>query len=130
MSKGRDLGTYFVRIKFDTGGGFIMRWNTQCALSRRRYGHGKVVATRSEATGTVLRERRRPVPRSEFQFTDGNYSCDCDLRSFLDRAYSRERDEKEPDYECGDTIKLKRITAIRPDGSEHVLFTSEASCAG
>lgn len=121
MSAGRDLGTYFVRIEFETGEGFIMRWNT----SARFIGGG----TGTEEWSPLEAKRQEPLYESEedlfrnieFQFTDGNYSCDCNLRSFLDRAYNRERDEEGPDYECGDTMKIKRITAIRPDGSEHVL---------
>jgi hypothetical protein len=120
MSKTRDLGTYFVRVEFETGEGFVMEWHT----GSRFVGGGSGDCMPFGATRVdPLYENEEDLFRNiEFQFTDGNYSCDCNLKSFLDRACQRELDEEGPDYQCGDTMKIKKITAIRPDGSEQVLF--------
>jgi hypothetical protein len=38
-----------------------------------------------------------------YQYTEGNYACDCNLSLFL---YDWEEDKKKP---CGDTIRLDKI---------------------
>lgn len=53
-----------------------------------------------------------------YQYLDGNYSCDCNRRAFLAAAAQ----EPDPDVPCGDTLDLAKLTAIRPDGSEEVLW--------
>ena len=55
----------------------------------------------------------------QWQYTEGNYSCDCNRLPSLARAYQREEPEV---AECRSTLVLKRLTMIRPDASEVVLF--------
>jgi hypothetical protein len=61
-------------------------------------------------------------------FTDGNYGCDCNKRVFL----ARERDAPDEEIEellespkCGKELKLKRIVAILPDGTEEVVCNDD-----
>lgn len=54
-----------------------------------------------------------------YMYTEGNYSCDCNKRLFIARAYQ----EDEPDdSECTDKIELVKLTLIRPDLTELVIF--------
>lgn len=52
----------------------------------------------------------------EFSFTEGNYSCDCNRRLFVLRAKGEDPDVMSS--ECGDSIKLTKLTLIRPDKTE------------
>lgn len=112
---GYDLGTYHVRVKFKDGRGFIMRWNTG-----RRYTHGMNDVTKLDA-GLIP-----PHWKSEddlfgtirYIFIDGNYSCDCNLAMFLANA----EQEPDPDLDCGGTIVVDTLTAIRPDGTEQDIY--------
>lgn len=114
--KGIDLGTYHLRVEFEDGTGFIQQWATGM-----RYSQGC-------ADFYPLHARRIAPPWSDedalfgsmiYQYTDGNYGCDCNRLLFLARAY--QQDELD-EYECGETIPLLRLTAIRPDGTEHVIW--------
>lgn len=111
----RDLGTYHVRAVFEDGRGFIMRWPTGM-----RFSHGTIEFSPLDATlipptweseedlfGTIL-----------FMFTEGNYDCDCNLGDFLARAAG----EDDVDLPCGNTIRLSRLSVIRPDGTEECLL--------
>jgi len=113
----RDLGTYFVRVEFSDGTGFITDWHTS----------GRFVGGGTEHYYPLTATWQKPLyddeedlfNNIEFMFTDGNYSCDCNLKSFLWRANCF---SEEPDFECGETMKIKKLTAIRPNGSEKVLY--------
>jgi hypothetical protein len=45
-----------------------------------------------------------PCESAEFMFTEGNYSCDCNLASFI-----RERYPEFPVLECGDEIETLEL---------------------
>lgn len=107
----KDLGTYYVRVVFEDGSGFIMAWETGARYSLGRECWHPLTAKRSEP----LWESEDNLLRSiEFMFTAGNYSCDCNLKDFIDNAHQI----KVSGNECGNTMKIKTLTAIRPDGSE------------
>ena len=111
-----DLGTYHVRVELEDGRGWISKWNTG-----RRYTGGTQDESPLDA-GPML-----PVWSCEedlfnsmlFIFTEGNYSCDCNKTLFLARAYQQDEPDDPP---CGDTMTLARLTAIRPDGTEKILY--------
>ena len=51
--------------------------------------------------------------------TEGNYACDCNKRLFI----ADEEDTDTPDENpCGDSLKIKHITLIRPDMTEETLL--------
>ena len=53
-----------------------------------------------------------------WQYLEGNYSCDCNRLLF----YCRYNNLDEPfDPPCGETMQLKSLTLIRPDGSNRKL---------
>ncbi len=105
---GRNLGIYRLRAELD-GGTVNETWET---CGRERPGlEAPVWDDEADLFGTML-----------FQWTEGNYSCDCNRMLFL----ARERGEDSgPELVCGDTIMLHKLTAIRPDGSEVVLFADK-----
>ena len=45
-----------------------------------------------------------PADRAEFMFYEGNYSCDCNLSSFI-----QETNKDFPKLECGDEIEIKNF---------------------
>jgi hypothetical protein len=118
-SKAKDLGTYHLRVEFADGTGYIHAYYTG-----QRFTGGDTHVSPLEAT------RMPPVWESEeelfhcmeFEYLENNHSCDCNRKLLLARAYQQPEPE---DLSCGETIILKRLTAIRPDGSEVVLFPSE-----
>lgn len=114
--KGKDLGTYYLRVELMDGRGWIGTWGTSA-----RYTHGTADVSPIDA------QRIPPTWASEtelfecmvYQYLEGNDSCDCNKVLFLSSAYQQDIPKNTP---CGDTMKLKRLTAIRPDGSEYILY--------
>lgn len=56
-------------------------------------------------------------------YTEGNWSCDCNLAADKDKAlglfngfWDEEKDCKK--YPCGESLLAKSLVAVRPDGSE------------
>lgn len=113
---GKDLGTYWLRVEFEDGRGYLEKWETG-----HRYMHG--TDSWKPLDGVLIKstwtDEQDIFSAMEYQYTDGNYSCDCNKAMFLARAYQQEEPEDPP---CGDTMTLSRLTAIRPDGSERVLW--------
>jgi hypothetical protein len=113
---GKDLGTYHLRVELEDGRGWIETWNTG-----HRYTDGMQEATKLDASLI------RPIWDAEegvleamlFMYMDGNYSCDCNKLLFLARSQQQPDPEENP---CGDSLVVKRLTAIRPDASEVVIF--------
>ena len=118
---GKDLGTYWLRVEFEDRRGYIEKWETG-----RRFTNG--TESWKPLEGALIEapwaDEQCIFSAMEYQYTDGNYSCDCNKSSFLARAYQQ---EEPADVPCGETMTLRRLTAIRPDGSEMVIF--EASNA-
>ena len=116
MSK--DLGTYHLRVELEDGRGWIETWNTgHC------YTHGTPDHTKLDAT--LIRPpwdtEDAILHAMAWQHSDGNSSCDCNKALSLARAYQQPEPEDTP---CGDTMPVRRLTAIRPDASEVVIFDS------
>ena len=116
-TRGRDLGTYHLRVSFTNARTIITRIHTGA-----RYSHGRSSSHPETAT------RISPVWDSEsaliqclvFQWTENNNDCDCNRKAMISDAYQ----EPAEDFECGDILKLKQLDLIRPNGSEVTIFTS------
>jgi len=116
----RDLGTYHLRVILEDGKGWIQTYYTGC-----RYTHGTDDG-RHETT-KLDADPIRPTWNNEeelfetmvYMYTIGNYSCDCNKKLFYARAHQLEDPEGE---QCGKTMPVKSLTAIRPDRTEVVLF--------
>lgn len=114
--KGKDLGTYHVKVEFENERGYIQEYSTGL-----RFTHGDDSVSPLTATMMV------PIWESEeelihcivFSYTENNYSCDCNRRLFIARAYQEDEPE---DRGCSEDIKLKRLTLIRPDATEEVIW--------
>lgn len=112
----RDLGTYHLRVELADGRGWISKWSTGY-----RYTNG--TEHESPLTAMVI----EPTWGSEEDLFDtmismylhGNYSCDCNKTLFWCRSQQMEEPE---DIPCGDMMELQRLTAIRPDQTEKVLW--------
>lgn len=118
---GKDLGTYWLRVEFEDGRGYLEKWETG-----RRYTHG--TESWKPLDGVLIEapwgDEQEIFSAMEYQYLDGNYSCDCNKAMFLARAYQQDEPDDPP---CGDEITLKRLTAIRPDGSEQLLLEASNS---
>jgi hypothetical protein len=110
-----DIGTYHVRVELEDGRGWIQRYNTGA-----RYTHGRGL------NSPLTASRMNPVWETEedligtivFHFIENNGSCDCNKKQCLADAEQAE----EWDDECGDTMPVKRLTLIRPEGSEETIY--------
>jgi hypothetical protein len=109
----KDLGTYYLRVELSDGRGWIERWNT-CA----RYTDGTFHVTHLTA------QRISPLWDDEQEIFHGmmfkmlENSCDGDFEGKLAAA----QQEDAPEHICSDHLIVQRLTAIRPDGTEAVLY--------
>jgi hypothetical protein len=80
---------------------------------------GYVVEMRREVDGVVRRTQHREHwgDVSLFQWTEGNYACDCNRNTFFDLAGGMSAATIHP---CGETA-FTAVKAILPDGSEIAL---------
>ena len=114
----RDLGTYHVRVELADGRGYILKWNTG---PRFCSGNGHVHPLDAGFILPVWGSEEHLIGTIVFQLTE-NY-CDCNFNQDIDHAYQVERDD-DFDYPCGDDISVFRLTLIRPDLSETVIYTA------
>ena len=124
-----DLGTYHVRVELKGIPGFIYEWGTGARFVPGGYGAdtrciGDVKPLSAEWLAPSWRDEADLARAIVFLFTEGNYSCDCNRLLFSHRANQQE-DLSEEDTPCGHKYTLERLTVIRPDGSEKVLYTKE-----
>ena len=117
---GKDLGTYHLRIELKDGRGWIQEWRTGA-----RYTHGSGLWTKLDASRIEPRwdDEDDLFSTMVYMYTEGNYSCDCNKSLFWLR--SQQMDE-ENELDCGDTMELLRLTAIKPMGGEQVLYEAES----
>ena len=120
-AKTRDLGTYYVRVEFQDGTGFITDWHTSGRFTGGGTEHYYPLT--AKWAGPLYENEEDLFQNIEFMFTEGNYSCDCNLKSFLDRANNASKYEFNK-FECGDTMKIKSVTAIRPDCTVKLLYAN------
>lgn len=111
-----DLGTYHVRVMFTNGAGYLHAIHTG-----RRYTHGNgcVHPLTAHSIAPPFANEQELFDAFTHQFLEGNYSCDCNRRTFLDQATGVTASIEHP---CGHTLTLQSLTAIRPDGSECLLY--------
>lgn len=62
---------------------------------------------------------------TEFMWTEGNYSCDCNRRLFMFRAVGKEPSNEERD-QCGDKIELVSLRVVLTDGSTRYLVGQQS----
>jgi len=108
----KDLGTYHVKVTFQDGRGYIYTWRTA-----RRYtkGTANVSPLDAEIIPPPFENEQQVLEAILYNFTEGNYSCDCNRLNFLEDAHQQSRTE---DPACGNTIKLSSLLVITPDGRE------------
>ena len=94
---GRDLGPYHVRAEFANARGFAREWG--------------MCSDEADMIRSIV-----------WLYADGDWSCDCNRKHFIAEAYC----EPDPKVPCGDTLQLTRLTLIRPDGTEKVIYEAEA----
>lgn len=113
---GKDLGTYHVRIELKDGRGWISTWDTG-----HRYTHGSNDCTKLTALliPPTWSSEEEVLKCMRYVYTEGNFACDCNKALCLAWAHQQPEPKDNP---CGDTMVIKRLTAIRPDASEVVLF--------
>lgn len=117
--RGKDLGTYHLRVELEDGRGWIDRLNTGARYINGSVEHAPLNASR---LAPIYESEAHLFENMVFMYTEGNYACDCNKLLFWCRAHRQAEPEE---VICGDMMTLKRLTAIRPDGSEVVLWTSE-----
>lgn len=109
---GRDLGTYHLRVVLADGRGWIDTWETGARYTNGSSRQSPLSAFR---IGSTYDSEPALFQNMVFMYTEGNYACDCNRTLFWRRS---QQIEEEADVECGDTMVLAELTAIRPDGSE------------
>lgn len=130
VNMGKDLGTYHIRVEHENARGFIRKVETGNAFRG-----GKLEHPINAEVRPALYEDEATVIHSEiYSYTEGNFSCDCNKRLFIARAYSEPEPEDADESEdgknhnpCGHTMKLQRLTLIRPDLSEVVIWETPKS---
>lgn len=112
----KDIGTYWLRVEFDCGVGFLQEWGTG---HRYMMGCGDFKPLGAQAISPAFTDEDHLFRAMVYQYTEGNYACDCNRISFLLRANQMEEPDEIP---CGNSMVLDRLTAIRPDLSEVTIY--------
>lgn len=112
----KDFGTYHLRIELENSQGWIEEWNTSW-----RYTHGSGSVTKLDASKIEppWENEKDLFSTMKYMYLEGNFSCDCNKSIFLAAAYQQGEPEE---IVCGDTMPVKRLTAIRPDMTEVVIY--------
>jgi hypothetical protein len=114
---GVDLGTWFVRVVLRDGRGFITKWETGARFLPGAPWDGSTVGLKATRQAPAWASEAELLASIEYQFMAGGFSCDCNLRSFLDDVAMVDDDER-PEYPCGNLLEIATLDAIRPDGTE------------
>jgi len=114
-----DLGTYHLKVEFHNARGYIARWNTGARFCR---GNETISPIDADVIPPIYEDEETLLECMVYSYTEGNYSCDCNRALMIAWAYQEDEPKDQP---CTEDIKLKRLTVMRPDGSEKVLFEKE-----
>ena len=57
-----------------------------------------------------------------YQWTDGNYGCDCNLIPFIEQYCGVDLIAENQEVECGDTVELVALEAVYSDGTVTQLY--------
>jgi hypothetical protein len=111
----KDLGTYFLRVELENGQGWIETIHTGW-----RYTHGDSEITKLDADpiSPTYESEDDLIHCTLYQYLQGNFSCDCNKKLFLARAAQ----EPMGDHPCGNTLPIQKMTLIRPNRTEVVIF--------
>lgn len=112
---GKDLGTFHVKVLLNNGEGFIHKEETGGRYTKGKYGEYPLDSSWIKPT---YNNKEDMVNNIIFMFTEGNFSCDCNLADFLADSKQEER----IDLKCGKTLKVRELILIKPDGSELIIF--------
>lgn len=107
---GRDLGTYWVRVEFWDGRGFLYEWSTS---ARYCMGTDGIKPLDAQRISPAWEDEQDVIDSIHYIFTEGNYACDCNRSLFLARAHQ----QYDTDMECGETLRLKKLSVIGPSGN-------------
>jgi len=113
----QDLGTYHLKVEFEDGRGYIQKFSTGMRFTHGRNNCHPLTARPIKPTWESEEDL---LDTMKFMYLDGNYSCDCNKKLFLADASQTDV----TDGECGDEIRLKRLTVILPNGSERGLWSN------
>jgi hypothetical protein len=116
---GKDLGTYYLRVELENGDGWIERWRTGHRFTLGTYSTSPLNA---EIIPPTWENEEDLFHCMEYMFMEGNYSCDCNKVLFLAWAHQQPEPKEPP---CGENMPIKRMTAIKPDASEVVIFEAK-----
>lgn len=122
---GKDLGTYHLKVEFIGGEGYIERITTGL-----RYTHGtsSVHPLHAEPILPHWEAEEDLIKTMLLVYTEGNFSCDCNRLLFIKQATTGARYENVA-TDCGDSLTLKKLTLIRPDSTELIIYNFP-SCEG
>lgn len=112
----KDLGTYHLKVEFEDGSGFILHWETGRRFTRGREDCHPLDA---EAIPPTWEDEEGLFDCMRFAFMEGNHSCDCNKLLFMADSKQEERPDDPP---CGETMPIKRLTAITPTGEEKIIY--------
>jgi len=115
----RDLGTYHLRVELEDGSGWIQQWNTGSRYTEGKGGESPLTACYIKPT---YEDEKDLFHSMVYMYVSGNYSCDCNKKIFQARAYQKPEPE---DPSCGESMKLKRLTAITPSGIEIIIHPED-----
>lgn len=115
MSK-QDLGTYWLRVELKDGRGWLQEWKTGGRYTNQC---GEICPLNASRIGPNWESEEELIETAVYMYRWGNYECDCNKTLFLCEATQQDAPE---DLPCGDTMPLAKLTLIRPDASELVIW--------
>lgn len=119
---GKDLGTYFVRVTLWDGRGWISSIHTGWRFTN---GSGDESPLNADPISPTWEDEDELIQCLLFQYQENNWSCDCNRRLDLHRAYQLPEPE-DGDNKCSGseaTIRIKRFEILNP--KLEVVFSEE-----
>ncbi len=117
----KDLGTYWVRVELKGGCGWLHKFETG---QRYTNGNSEVSPLNAQRILPTWESESELISTIIYMFTEGGCSCDSRKLVYLAEAYQRPVPYDPP---CGDEMPVVKLTLIRPDTTE-VLIYSAGGC--
>lgn len=116
---GRDLGTYFVRVEFVNGQGYIEKMETGGRwLPKRAVPWGPEAPLESRYSPPLWESEQVLLDNIRFRLFEN--TCDCQHRQSLARAAGLDDDGE---GKCGDELTIRSVTVLGPDGEPRATWT-------
>lgn len=112
---GQDLGTYHIKVYLKNSEAFIQKWSTGGRYTSGAWSNHPIDAT---WIPPFYKNEKELIRNMTYMFTEGNYSCDCNLGDFL----AQSKQEEDPDLPCGDTLYPQKLVIRRPSGTHKVIW--------